>query len=276
MVGAARSLQVALFVMAFVGSANADAIEIYVDVKIETPADPAAPHNVLLAKFRRDFGPQQTQSAENLIAERFISVFNRTRMFRLVRATAQSPRERTVQLRVPVTTSWPSNDHAYLEVYAGDDPIPVDIELFFRTGCNRPARANGEPDCCPESAADASWYTMIFEGLLKQWPDGLLKGLVLTRTAVYERGGFVRTQEELSHFGQRQGAPSALFEITYGTTQRRFAFCQRHQVGTWKALGKDQGTSLSPDCAVLPIPETIQPGVMGVVSIFKWVPPRGP
>ncbi|HTL31806.1 MAG TPA: hypothetical protein VL326_01710 [Kofleriaceae bacterium] len=232
---------------------------IYVTVTI----DPAEKR--LREKMTRDLGLAQTPTTmEMFLAERFIETFSRLEMFNFV--TANAPGARRLAIKVaskPTGLRYPRED-VVLTLTLDGDPDAQQITIFQKCTC-------GMPPCAPENLSDAEWYRRVFRKAIQEWPQGLFKSIVLTRTARYEKGK-VRTVEPIDEFGQLdKRPPSAVFEISYGESQRWFAMCRAFKVGRWNTLGYDQGNPqqfIAPACVASKVTD-VPDGENGEVTLLR-------
>jgi len=169
---------------------------------------------------------------ERFLTEQLIAQLQRIQMFEFVPASPSIPVERTLVGRI--NTTWPTAGDVVLRLKLGDEREQPMV-LFRAVGCNSTA------PCSPQSLTHGDWYEVVFREFVAQWPEGFLKSVPLTTTAVYESGGVVRTEEDLGRFGQDNGGPpTALFDITYGSDrQRTFVLCHSHPEDPLKAAGFD-------------------------------------
>lgn len=207
------------------------------------------------------------ETPEQYIAEQFTNVFSVLRMFRFIAVDGLTS-SLTLQLRLSSNAErpWPATDlMVTMDLSSGGEPIR--FRLLQRAVC-------GSATCVPRALVDPALYRSLFGEILRQWPSGMLHSVALTTTALYEKGGKIRTIEPLSEFGQADdGVPDALFEILFGTTQRQFAFCLEDRIGNWRALGKDQGAMpvAMPSCIVDAI-GNVRGGSNGRVTLLRAFP----
>lgn len=218
-------------------------------------------------KLEEDLG-RSAVTPEQFVAQQFINAFEPLGMFAFKRGGDPT----AIKLILSLSSGsgprrWPAND-VELSIWV-NSVRKVSITLFQRAHC-------GRPPCSPQSLADPAWYQQTFSRLIRQWPRGLFKGVVLTETARYEMGGRVRTRESVSEFGQRSGElPTALFELRVGHEQIPVALCLDVPGGQWRGLGKDQGRQLPPEyqptCWVRPVSSAIDPGE-GTLTLVRVFP----
>jgi len=177
---------------------------------------------------------------ESFIAQQFIDAFARLGLFRF----EPGPGSGGTQLALHLSSGagprrWPNAD-VTLEISLAGEP-PISMVLFRRAHC-------GAAPCSPTDLADPTWYAQLFEHVIRQWPRGMFKHIVLTTTAHQEPGGQVRTVESVTEFGQRgDNTPSALFELMVGDDQIPIALCRDAPHQRWRGLGRYQGRSLPPE-----------------------------
>lgn len=210
------------------------------------------------------------ETPEQYIAEQFANVFSVLHMFRFIAVDGPTSSV-TLQLRLSSNAErpWPATDlMVTMDLSSGGGgEQPIRFRLLQRAVC-------GRTTCVPRALVDPELYRSLFGEILRQWPPGMLHSVALTTTALYEKGGKIRTIEPLSEFGQANGGvPDALFEILFGTTQRQFAFCLEDRIGNWQALGKDQGAMpvTMPSCIVDAI-RNVGSGSNGRVTLLRAFP----
>lgn len=225
----------------------------------------------LRMKLARDLNPRKDRmrTPEQFLIDILIDEFGVLEMFQFV-ATVPSPHH---ILNVFVSSGndrqrYPARD-VDMVISLTSDPHEIRVPLFRRAGCS----INQYNDCAPETLADSTWYRTRLRNLLRQWPSGLFRGIVLSSDAKYEIGGIVRTKEEIDEFGQRHGGPpTALFEISFGEVQRLFAFCMKTPNSNWKALGRDQTNQIEvlrvPTCYV-PHSKDVRSTEHGTVTLIR-------
>lgn len=199
---------------------------------------------------------------EEFLTQQLIAQFSAIEMFEFVPWTEGIDAKRT--LVGTIATSWPTSGGVTLRLRLGnEDDQPV--ELFSAVGCTSVA------PCGPDSLTHPDWYKQAFQNLVQQWPEGFLKSVPLSRSAIYDEGGVVRTVEDLDHFDQAPGGPPrALFDIAYGNErQRTFVLCHAHPDEAHQAAGFDVTENLSAMCSDR-VPQVNQPeGKDGIVTLKK-------
>jgi len=234
MAAEARLLRLIAFIALLLSASRAIAKPtIYVEVTID------AKEKRLREKLSRDLRLTQTQQTmEAFLADRFVETFSRLEMFTFVTVNVPGAHKLaiTVTSRKTVPPSglrYPRED-AVMVLVLDNASDAQQITLFEKCTC-------GTPPCAPADMSDPAWYGQRFRRAIQEWPSGLFKSIVLTRTARYENGN-VLAVEPITEFGQLdRRPPSAVFEISYGLSQRWFAMCRALKIDRWNTLGYDQG-----------------------------------